>query len=293
MVELSSAEHLRTKVQPYYRRLDSRLVYTILGGRTRHMGWYEHGQSPWAFSAAMRRMEAVVARKLALPPGAKVLDAGCGVGDAARTVARLTGAEVVGIDYIESDIAIARRRTTRTPGQIGATRFLVGDFHDLPFDDDSFEGLYAMESFCHSAHPEKALSEFFRVLRPGGRLLINDYSFIESAVEPLVFALGRAVSEVLGTPSIFPRGDLEEYLTNAGFTVESVTDATPNVLPMLRAGAMLGRIPYVLARSMGCYNAVINAAVVVETYRHRDAVRYEIHVATKPAPDAARAAGQD
>jgi ubiquinone/menaquinone biosynthesis C-methylase UbiE len=257
------------------------------------MGWCEHGQSPWAFSAGMRRMEAVVARKLALPPGAKVLDAGCGVGDAARTVAGLTGAEVVGIDCIESDIAIARRRTTRTPGRIGATRFLVGDFHDLPFDDDSFDGLYALESFCHSAHPDKALSEFFRVLKPGGRLLINDYSFIESAVDPLVLAMGRAVTEVLGAPSIFPRGGLEEYVTNAGFTVETVTDATPNVLPMLRAFAMLGRIPYALARSTARYNAVINAAVVVETYRHRDAVRYEIHVATKPTPDAARVAGKD
>ncbi|MBB5936411.1 class I SAM-dependent methyltransferase [Streptomyces zagrosensis] len=288
MAELSSAEHFRTKVQPYYRRLESRLGYTILLGRTRHMGWYEHGQSPWAFSAAMRRMEAVLARKLALSPGAKVLDAGCGVGDVAPTVARLTGAEVVGIDCIEPDIAIARRRTTRTPDQIGATRFLVGHFHGLPFDGDSFDGLYTMETFCHSARPEKALSEFFRVLRPGGRLVINDYSFVQSAVSPTIGARWRALSEVLAAPSTFPRGDLEEYVINAGFTVEAVTDATPNVLPHDACFRDARKdLPYALARSMGRYNTA------VELYRHRAAARYEIHVTTKPAPGAASVAGED
>ncbi|MET9291003.1 methyltransferase domain-containing protein [Streptomyces sp. NPDC003077] len=282
MTPPDSLLHHREHVLPYYRRLESRLGFVLLLGRTRHFGWYEPGQSPWRFSAALRRMETVLARKLALPAGSKILDVGCGVGDVARTVARATGAEVTGVDCIPADISRARRRTARASGPARATRFLAADFHDLPFDDGFFDGLYAVESFCHSAHPEKALAEFSRVLKPGGRLVIFDPSRApDSTLPPEDVTLLRTVAEKVGVPSTLPHGRLEELLRDAGFTVDSVTDATPHMLPMVRALAKLCRVPYALARSVGRGSALINAMFLVEAYRRQDLWRYGIHVATK------------
>ncbi|MBW5481003.1 class I SAM-dependent methyltransferase [Streptomyces bambusae] len=277
--------HYRRHVMPYYRALGSRLGYAALLGRTRHFGWYEPGHSPWAFAAAMRRMELVAARKLELRPGASVLDAGCGVGDTARTVARAGGAYVTGIDGIEPDLAIARQRSSHA-GEAGRrTRFLRADYHALPFADASFDGVYTMESFVHSPDPPAGLAEFFRVLRPGGRLVMFEY---ESAPREELSARARTalaqVCELSGMPGMLAltRGRLERLLGEAGFTARTAYDATRNILPMLRAFSVLGRVPYGLARGVGRGELLVNAMSGVEMYRHQEAWRYVICTAAKP-----------
>jgi sterol 24-C-methyltransferase len=277
--------HYQQHVMPYYRAFESRFGYAALLGRTRHFGWYEPGHSPWAFTAAMRRMELVLARKLALRPASSVLDAGCGVGDTARTVARASEVYVTGIDGIQPDIAIARQRSARA-GETGRrTRFLLADYHALPFADASFEGAYTMESFVHSPDPRQGLAEFFRVLRPGGRLVMSEYSSTPQAhLLPQARSALLRVCERSGMPGMLTmtHGHLERLLQQAGFVVESAYDATEKVLPMLRCFSALGRLPYALARGVGCGDSLVNAMSGVEMYRHQETWRYNICVATRP-----------
>ncbi|OAR24628.1 methyltransferase type 11 [Streptomyces sp. ERV7] len=277
--------HYRQHVLPYYRAFGSRFGYTALLGRTRHFGWYEPGHSPWAFTAAMRRMECVVARKLALPRESSVLDAGCGVGDTARTVARASGAHITGIDGIEPDVAIARQRSSRADEPGGRTRFLVANYHALPFADASFDGVYTMESFVHSPDPRQGLAEFFRVLRPGGRLVMSEYSSTPQAhLLPKARSALLRVCELSGMPGMLTmtHGHLEHLLQQAGFDVESACDATENILPMLRCFSVLGRLPYAFARGVGRGDSLVNAMSGVEMYRHQETWRYNICVATRP-----------
>lgn len=277
--------HYRRHVLPYYRTFGSRFGYAALLGRTRHFGWYEPGHSPWDFTAAMRRMEVVVARRLALPAGASVLDAGCGVGDTARTVARAGGTYVTGIDGIEPDVAIARQRSARNGVPEGRTRFLVANYHALPFPDASFDGVYTMESFVHSPDPGHGLTEFFRVLRPGGRLVMCEYS---STPQDLLVPHARSalmrVCELSGMPGMLTmtHGHLERLLQETGFAVESAFDATEKMLPMLRCFSVLGRLPYAVARGFGRGDGLVNAMSGVEMYRHQEAWRYNICVAVRP-----------
>lgn len=277
--------HYRQHVMPYYRAFESRLGYAALLGRTRHFGWYEPGHCPWGFAAAMRRMELVVAQKLALPPASSVLDAGCGVGDTARTVARASGVYVTGIDGIEADVAIARQRSTRA-GEAGRhTRFLLANYHALPFADGSLDGVYTMESFVHSPAPRQGLAEFFRVLRPGGRLVMSEYSSTPQArLLPQARSALLRVCELSGMPGMItmPHGRLERLLQQAGFVVESAYDATEKVLPMLRCFSVLGRLPYALARGVGRGDSLVNAMSGVEMYRHQEVWRYIMCVATRP-----------
>jgi ubiquinone/menaquinone biosynthesis C-methylase UbiE len=104
--------------------------------------------------------------RLALEPGARVLDIGCGTGRLARWIAERVGPDgsVTGIDPLEERIAIARSHG-------GAVRFEVGQAEDLgAFADASFDAVSMSAVFHWVVDKAKALAEVRRVLRPGGRL---------------------------------------------------------------------------------------------------------------------------
>jgi sterol 24-C-methyltransferase len=268
----------------YYDRTESRLGYRYLLRGTKHFGWYEAGDSGWRFSPAMRRMEYQLGRRLGLPAGSRVLDAGCGMGDVARTLATEFGLDVTGIDLLDFNLAEARRRSERA-GLTERTRFIEGDYHDLSrFEDGQFDGVYTMETFVHSADPERVLVEFHRVLRPGGRLVMVEYSRTpQERLAPDARAAFDAVCELGAMPAWhrLNHGDLENLLESAAFKVESVEDVTPSMLPMLRLFAILGRGPYAVARRLGKTEKAVNAMSGVEMWKHQDAWRYNIYTAAQ------------
>jgi sterol 24-C-methyltransferase len=272
------------RVWRYYDRTESRLGYKFLLGGTKHFGWYEPGESMWRFRAALRRMERMLGERLALPAGARVLDAGCGVGDVARTVARERDLHVTGIDILEFNLTTARARS-QALGLTGRTAFLRADYHHLPFASARFDGVYTMETLVHAAAPEQVLAELARVLRPGGRLVMFEYS--RTPAERLSARANQALETVCRMAAMpawmrLHHGELETLLRRVGFTVETVADATERMLPMLHAFSVLGRVPYFLGRITGRTAKVVNALSGVEMYRHRDAWRYQIYTATKP-----------
>jgi len=278
-------ENLRAVLR-YYDRTESRLGYMYLLRGTKHFGWYESGDAGWRFSPAMRRMEHQLGRRLGLDTGSRVLDAGCGMGEVARTMAADFGLDVTGIDILDFNLDEARRRSEKA-GLTGHTRFVEGDYHDLSqFEDGAFDGAYTLETFVHAAEPERVLAEFHRVLRPGGRLVMFEYSRTpEERLEPAARAAFDAVCELGAMPAWhrLNHGDLENLLASASFKVEPVEDVTARMLPMLRAFAVLGRVPYATARLLGKTEKAVNAMSGVEMWKHQDAWRYNIYSATKSA----------
>ena len=270
----------------YYDRNESRLGYLYLLHGTKHFGWYEAGDSRWRFSAAMRRMEHQLGRRLGLNAGSRVLDAGCGMGEVARTLAVDFNLDVTGIDILDFNLDEARRRSEKAR-LTGRTRFLECDYHDLSrFEDGGFDGVYTMETFVHAAEPERVLTEFHRVLRPGGRLVMFEYSRTpEERLEQAARAAFDAVCELGAMPAWhrLNHGDLENLLESASFKVESVEDVTVRMLLMLRTFAILGRVPYSVARLLGKTEKVVNAMSGVEMWKYQEAWRYNIYTAVKKA----------
>lgn len=110
---------------------------------------------------------------LEVHPDGRYLDVGCGTGDDVRTLGRQVGPTglVVGIDTDPSMVAEAEKRAA---GEGLLVEFRVADVYELPFDDGWFDGTRADRTFLHLADPERALAEMARVMRSGGKLVVQD-----------------------------------------------------------------------------------------------------------------------
>ncbi len=102
---------------------------------------------------------------LHLSPGERVLDIGCGTGNAAA-VAAGQGARVAGLDSSQRLIEVARQ-------SIPKGDFVVGDAARLPYDDAEFDAVVSVFAVIFVAPAEQAVGELTRVLRPGGRAAIT------------------------------------------------------------------------------------------------------------------------
>ncbi|BAC09925.1 bifunctional demethylmenaquinone methyltransferase/2-methoxy-6-polyprenyl-1,4-benzoquinol methylase UbiE [Thermosynechococcus vestitus] len=111
---------------------------------------------------------------LELPQGATALDLCCGTGDLTRLLARRVGRQgrVVGLDFAAAPLAIARQRSDHYP-QI---EWLQGDALAVPFAPQTFQGITIGYGLRNVVDIPQALREMFRLLVPGGRAAILDFS---------------------------------------------------------------------------------------------------------------------
>lgn len=139
----------------------------------------ESMRAPWIagdFGALAREIgtpeaEAFVAR-MELKPGARVLDVACGTGNVTIPLAR-RGSKVTGLDMTPHLLAEARARAAREGLRI---RFDQGFAETLPYPDGSFDMLVSMFGIMFSPLPATVASEMARVLKPGGRLALANWS---------------------------------------------------------------------------------------------------------------------
>lgn len=149
-----------------------------------------------------------VARLAAVQPGARALDLCCGTGDIAFALAA-RGAEVVGLDFSEPMLTVARKRaevqgslfadTATPPSAIRVPHFLQGDALRIPFPDAHFDLVTIGYGLRNLASFEGGLREMWRVAKPGGRLLVLDFGVPDNALwRRLYFAYLRCFVPVLG-----------------------------------------------------------------------------------------------
>jgi sterol 24-C-methyltransferase len=268
----------------YYNRLESRVTYALMLKGDRHFGYYPPGQEDLTVAAAVARMEDRLAEALALPAGALVLDAGCGRGGVALHLATHAGLRVEGVDLQAGDV----RRATEAAARAGAAQrasFQVMDFTDLRQPDGHFDGAYTMEALCHAPDVRAALAGFHRVLRPGGRLALFEYSVaprerLTARQRELFDAI--AVESAMHSLPAFVHGAFTDLLHGAGFADVVVEDATERIMPMLRWMVRCLWLPYQLGRLLGRQRRTVNALAAVEALRARGVWRYNIVTATRP-----------
>lgn len=172
-------------------------------------------------------------RLAAMAQGADVVDVACGTGDLAEAFHDAGAGRVIGIDFTPEMLEVARNRAVqRGRDQI---EYRQGDAMSLDLESDSADVLSIAFGIRNVTDPARALSEFRRVLKPGGRLLILEFS---EPTNPLFRALNTLyVQRIMPvTASIMardrsgaykylprsirtflPRQELERAITEAGF----------------------------------------------------------------------------
>ncbi len=113
-------------------------------------------------------------REVRLTAHDEVLDVACGTGDLTEAFARAGARRVVGSDYTPAMLELARAKLARRRGQLPIT-YQEADAQSLPFEDASFDVVSIAFGIRNVANTAKALREFRRVLRPGGRLAILEF----------------------------------------------------------------------------------------------------------------------
>ena len=104
-------------------------------------------------------------------PGQLVLDVAAGTGTSSAALAR-SGARVIAADFSPGMIGVGERRHAGNPN----IEFVQADATGLPFDDDSFDAVTISFGLRNIVDPDAALREFFRVTKPGGRLVVCEFS---------------------------------------------------------------------------------------------------------------------
>jgi len=133
-------------------------------GTSFHFADRRKGES---FQQSILRHEYYLAGRLGVNKGSLLLDCGCGIGGPARNMAKFTEANIKAITINQFQVdrgnAICKRE-----GLDDKVQLIQGDFMKLPFPDNHFDGVYAIESTCHAPDRSKVYSEILRVLKPGG-----------------------------------------------------------------------------------------------------------------------------
>lgn len=152
--------------------------------------------------------------ELDLPPAARLLDVACGTGALLRRLRATHPAAVLcGVDVSAPMLAVARARA-------GAeTSLAQADAARLPFADATFDAVVSASALHHWPRPERVLAEMARVVRPGGRVVLTDWSGDHLPTRLLDLALrltDRSHHRVYGVRRV------RELLAGAGLDVARV-----------------------------------------------------------------------
>lgn len=157
----------------YYNSDDAdNFYYHVWGGEDIHIGLYQDDKEAIA-DASRRTVERIASKLSSLGPDSYVLDVGAGYGGAARYLAKTYGCRVVALNLSEKENE-RDRQMNQEQGLDHLIEVVDGNFENLPYDDATFDVVWSQDSFLHSGHRDKVISEAARVLKPGGELIFTD-----------------------------------------------------------------------------------------------------------------------
>ena len=163
-----------------------------------------------------------------LRPGHKVLDLGCGTGVECFIASGLVGqsGQVIGVDMLDSMLELSKRGASGVAANLGYRNleFKKGYLEELPVSDSSMDVVISNCVINLSPHKRRTFAEIFRVLRPGGRLVISD---VVCETEPDAAIRNDEVLRGECISGAFTQSDLFRILDESGFVAARVLKRFP------------------------------------------------------------------
>jgi tocopherol O-methyltransferase len=217
------------ELDPFYRG--------IWGDHVHHGYWATGRETP---QEAVEALVELLAARLALAPGERVCDVGCGYGATAEQLATRHGVHVTGLTISRVQADRAGERAARSP----RLRVLCRDWLEDGLEDAAFDCVIAVESTEHMADKQRFFDEACRTLRPGGRLAVCAWIARE---EPRAWEVERLLEPICREGRLLGLGSEAEYVDmarTAGLKVDRFEDLSARVSRTwtICAGRALGRL---------------------------------------------------
>jgi tocopherol O-methyltransferase len=219
----------------------------------------------------------------------KVLDAGCGVGGTALQIAEKTGAKVWGITITPLQVVLANKYAKQKSLETFVT-FSVQDYTKTDFPSNFFDVIIGIESICYASPKRMFLDEAFRILKPGGKLIIADGYLKrqpENAKEKKIikdfmwaFALLEFISE----------NEMQKQIKRSGFTQVKSKNMFQEIKPSVAYFSRLGKQTNILCETSkyipnkyvhAIYKNYLATKMSAEGY-NKGLADYYIHLGVKP-----------
>lgn len=218
-----AASPVAQQVAHHYDELDP--FYRALWGEHLHHGLWQRGDESTA--EATRQLAITVATHARIQPGDTVCDVGSGYGGTARLLAHRYAAQVIGLTLS----AAQARYAAAQPLSAGAPRplYLHADWLANPLAGDHFDAVIAIESTEHMADLRACFGEAWRVLRPGGRLVVCAWLARPDATPAEVRYLLEPICREGRLAAMGTAAEYQSFMQAAGFHVEQVQDVSAQV----------------------------------------------------------------
>lgn len=276
----------KRSVNEYYETVESILCYRYLLNGSQHFGYYPDGDTTIGESQAQRMHHDLLAALLDLPTGSMVLDAGCGQGAVSADIASRYGLRVVGIDIVPYILKKARRRKYSNWKLAQLLDYKEMSYNNIEFPDNSFDGVYTIETLSHSPDLDRSIEELCRVLKTGGKMVLFEYKvaaiseFSEHENEMRLLVKNGAAMHSLER---FRGDNFRNLLAEAGLKNINESNISSNTLPSLRRLYRVLRYPYMLVNKFGWHQHFTNITAAAEYYKmaQKGLLKYFVYTAVK------------
>ncbi len=217
----------------YYELCESdyKFFWQLNHSMAMHAGFWD--DTTKSLSDALQRENEVLAEIARITNKDSVLDAGCGVGGSCIFLAVRYGCTATGITLSQKQIETARSNAFKH-GVGALVSFHARDYCNTEFPGASFDVVWAIESVCHASDKSQFTREAYRLLKPGGRLIVADGFALKENYTSKEAAQMDKWLKGWGVKSLDTAEAFEESLRLAGFDNVHFQDVTKHVLPSSR-----------------------------------------------------------